>query len=68
MKKNVLPLVFAFLLGYFVSDLIDAPVIEDAQAGSRTIERILYCIDGSRIKGDVMGGYATLKLSTYCNG
>ena len=68
MKKNALPLAFAFLLGYFVSDLIDAPVIEDAQADSRTIERILYCIDGSRITGDVSGGDATLSLSTYCNG
>ena len=45
MKKNVLPIAFAFLLGYFVSDLVDAPIIEDAQADSRTIERILFCLD-----------------------
>jgi len=67
MKKYVLPIAFAFLLGYFVSDLVDAPIIEDAQADSRTIERILFCLDGSSIEGSVSGGYASLNLSTYCN-
>lgn len=67
MKKNLVPLAFAFLLGYFVSDLLDVTVINEAQADSRTIKRILYCLDGSSISGDVSGGYASLSLSTYCN-
>lgn len=67
MKKNLLPIAFAFLLGYFVSDLLNVPVIDEAQADSDTIERILYCLDGASIYGSVSNGQAQLNLSTYCN-
>jgi hypothetical protein len=51
MNKNLLPLAFAFLLGYVVNDFVNVRLIEEAKADSNTIQRILYCIDGSSITG-----------------
>ena len=31
------------------------------------INRILYCLDGAKIRGDVYDGDLNAKLSTYCN-
>ena len=60
MKKR-LPLAFAFLLGYVISDIVDLNLVSEAQADdSYVINRILFCIDGSTISGG--------SLSTYSNG
>ena len=60
MKKG-LPLAFALLLGYVISDIVDLNLVSEAQADhSYVINRILFCIDGSTISGG--------SLSTYCNG
>ena len=67
MKKNALPLAFAFLLGYFVSDLVDAPVVEDAQADSGTVGKIVACLNSASIQGFVDEGFVDLSLTTYCN-
>ena len=60
-KIKNLYLLLAFFMGYVVSDVVDFNLLQVARADDdHIIQRILYCIDGSSIRGST--------LSTYCDG
>lgn len=64
MKKNLLPLAFAFLLGYFVSDINDESLVSQAKAD---LPRFFYADTNEELK-DFVVVYSGMAIGGNANG